>query len=102
MWGLAPRDAARSVALAVLNNAQEHQETRLGAPPMRLKRKPDVRDVATVTTTFDLETDELCRGFRVALIAALCPAILDGDGATFDPTEFAQPLRKSGGPSAVG
>ena len=58
--------------------------------------------VATVTTTSTLRRTSLCRGFRVAFIAALCPAILDGDGATFDPTEFAQPLRKSGGPSAVG
>jgi hypothetical protein len=29
-------------------------------------------------------------------------AILDRDGATFDPTEFAQPLRESGDPLTVG
>src|SRR5262249_16088171 len=48
----------------------------------------------------NLEPDELGRGFRVALIAALCPAILNREVATIDPSEFTQPLHKSGGPLA--
>jgi hypothetical protein len=39
------RDAARSVALAILNAEGRPEEGRLGASPMRLKRKADVRDV---------------------------------------------------------
>jgi len=61
MWGLAPRDAAPSVALAVLNNAQEHQETGLGALPMRLKRKPDVRDVHPSRASPEHDRDARCR-----------------------------------------
>ena len=49
----------------------------------------------------DLEPDELGRAFRVALIAALCPAILNREVATVDPTEFAEPLNKSGNPWAL-
>ena len=49
----------------------------------------------------DLEPDELGRDFGVALIAALCPAILNREVATLDPTEFAQPLHKSGNPLAL-
>ena len=41
-----------------------------------------------------LEPDELGRDFGKTLGAALRPAILDSDGATFDPAEFAQPLRE--------
>ena len=46
----------------------------------------------------DLEPDELGRGFCVALIAALCPAILNRKVATVDPSEFTEPLHKSGNP----
>ena len=49
----------------------------------------------------DLETDELGGDLSGALAAALRPAILDRDGATLDPTEFAQSLHKSGGPLAL-
>src|SRR5262249_1597734 len=49
----------------------------------------------------DLEPDELGRVFGVALIAALCPAILNGQVTTVDPTEFAEPQNKSGNPLAV-
>ena len=52
--------------------------------------------VASRDNDIDLESDELGCDFRVALIAALCPAILNRDGATIDPAEFAQPLHKSG------
>ena len=50
----------------------------------------------------DLEPDELGRDLGEALAASLRPAILDRDGATLDPAEFAQPLHKSGGPLAPG
>jgi hypothetical protein len=33
--------------------------------------------------------------------STFCPAILDRDGATFDPAEFAQSLHKCGGPFAL-
>src|ERR1700738_1753829 len=46
----------------------------------------------------DLETDELGRDLEVALAAPLGPAILNRDGATPDPAEFAQALHKSSGP----
>src|SRR5262249_62348140 len=36
----------------------------------------------------NLEPDELGRGFRVALIAALSPALLNREVATIDPSEF--------------
>jgi len=49
----------------------------------------------------DLEPDELGRVFCVALIAALCPAILNREVATVDPSEFAEPLHKSGNPLAL-
>src|SRR5262249_47382698 len=48
-----------------------------------------------------LESDELGRVFCVALAAALCPAILDRQVATVDPSEFAEPLNKSGNPVAL-
>ena len=38
----------------------------------------------------------------IAPAASLRPAILDRDGATLDPAEFAQPLHKSCGPLALG
>ena len=50
----------------------------------------------------DLEPDELGRDLGQTLVAPLCPAILDRDGATFDPAEFAQPLHESGNPMAQG
>src|ERR1700730_1649871 len=37
-----------------------------------------------------------------ALIAALGPAILDRDGASLGPTQFAQPLRNGGNPLSGG
>src|SRR5262245_32514882 len=40
---------------------------------------------------FDLEPDELGRDLCVALVAALCPSILDREVATVDPSEFAPP-----------
>ena len=49
----------------------------------------------------DLEPDKLGRDFGEALDASLRPAILDRDGATLDPAEFAQPLHKSGDPLAL-
>ena len=49
----------------------------------------------------DLEPDELGRDFCVALIAALCPAILNREVATVDPSEFAEPLNKSSNPLAL-
>jgi hypothetical protein len=49
----------------------------------------------------DLEPDELGRNLGEALLAPLGPAILDRDGATLDPTQFAQPLHKSGNPLAL-
>jgi glycine/D-amino acid oxidase-like deaminating enzyme len=49
----------------------------------------------------DLEPDELGRDFGEALAASICPAILDRDGATFEPAEFAQSLHKCGGPFAL-
>ena len=50
----------------------------------------------------DLEPDELGRDLGEALAASLRPAILDRDGATLDPAEFAQPLHKSGDPCGSG
>jgi hypothetical protein len=38
--------------------------------------------------------DELGHHLGEALVASLRPPILDGDGAAFDPTEFAQLLHK--------
>jgi hypothetical protein len=39
--------------------------------------------------------------FCVAFIAALCPAILNREVATVNPSEFAEPPNKSGNPIAV-
>src|SRR5262245_13581630 len=50
----------------------------------------------------DLEPDELRRDLRHVLAAAFRPAILDRDGAAFDPPELAQPLHESGNPSVHG
>src|SRR5262249_50721270 len=46
----------------------------------------------------DLVPDELCRVFCVALIAAFCPAIVNRQVATIDPTKLPEPLIKSGNP----
>src|SRR5262249_24178140 len=45
----------------------------------------------------DLQPDEFGCNLGIALVASLRPAILDCDGATFDPAELAQPLHKGGG-----
>src|SRR5437899_9951998 len=50
----------------------------------------------------DVEPNELGRDLGVALGAALRPAILDRDGATLDPTEFAQACHKSSRPWTKG
>jgi hypothetical protein len=50
----------------------------------------------------NLALDELGRDLGEALAATLCPAILDRDRATIDPTEFAQSLDKGGDPLAMG
>src|SRR5215472_12408875 len=46
----------------------------------------------------DIEPDELGDDLMRAFGASLHPAILDRDGLTLDPTEFAQSLYKGGGP----
>src|SRR5262245_7745182 len=50
----------------------------------------------------NVASDELGRNFSEALAATLRPPILDRDGATLDPAEFAQPLNKDGEPLAMG
>src|SRR5262249_31951652 len=50
----------------------------------------------------NLALDELGRNLSEALAATLRPPILDRDGATLDPAEFAQPLNKDGEPLAMG
>ena len=51
-----------------------------------------------VTTRSTLQVDELGRDLGGALGAGLRPAILDRDGAAFDPAKFMQSLNKSSGP----
>src|SRR6516225_3873707 len=46
----------------------------------------------------DLESDELSGNLAEALGTSLRPTILDRQGATLDPAEFAQSLNKGGGP----
>ena len=58
--------------------------------------------VPPLDNDIDFEPDELGRDFGGPLGATLRPAIFDRDGATFDPTEFAQPLHKSGDPLGLG
>src|SRR5262245_42871613 len=50
----------------------------------------------------DLESDELSGNLAEALGTSLRPTILDRQGATLDPAEFAQSLNKGGGPLALG
>ena len=50
----------------------------------------------------DFEPDVLGRDLGGPLAATLRPVIFDRDGATFDPTEFAQPLHKRGDPLGLG
>ena len=49
----------------------------------------------------DLAPDKLGREVGIALGASLAPAVLDRDGATIDPAEFAQPLHKCVDPCAL-
>jgi hypothetical protein len=46
----------------------------------------------------DFQLDKLGRNLGVTFVASLRPAILDRDGAAFDPTAFAQLLCKGGDP----
>src|SRR6478609_11965289 len=46
----------------------------------------------------NLELDQVGCDFGIAVATALGPASLDRDGATLNPTEFAQSLHKGGGP----
>src|SRR5262249_35100350 len=48
-----------------------------------------------------LEPHELGCNLGIALRASLPPAVLDRDGATLDPAEFAQPLHKCVDPCAL-
>src|SRR5262249_12853575 len=50
----------------------------------------------------NLALDEFGGDLGGALVASLRPSILDCDGATIDPTEFAQPLGEGGVPLALG
>jgi hypothetical protein len=49
-----------------------------------------------------VEPDELGCDLGEVLVSPLRPAILNRDGAAFDPAEFAQPLHKSGNPPVHG
>jgi hypothetical protein len=49
-----------------------------------------------------LAVDELAYDLGRALDTSLCPAVLDRHVAALDPTEFAQPLHKGGGPVSPG
>src|SRR5262249_9440968 len=55
-----------------------------------------------LTNDSNFALDNLSRNLSVAVAAVLRPARLDSDRATLDPTEFAQSMRKSGGPQSVG
>jgi hypothetical protein len=45
-----------------------------------------------------LEPDEFGGDLGDALVASVCPAVLNRYRSTFDPTKFAQSLHKSGSP----
>src|SRR6516162_8911188 len=67
------------------------------SPSLRQYRRCRIRD-----NDSNFELDKLNRNLGVAVAAVLRPARLDRDRATLDPTEFAQSMRKSGGPQSVG
>ena len=50
----------------------------------------------------DIEPNELGREFGKTFASALRISILDGNIATFDPSELAQPLHKGGDPLTFG
>src|SRR5262249_33391321 len=50
----------------------------------------------------DLELDKLGRDFGVKFGTPIGPTIFECDRSALDPTEFAQPLHKGGGPLAPG
>src|ERR1700730_334512 len=58
--------------------------------------------VSTRDNGIDFKADKLSRDLFEAFATSLRPAILDRKVATFNPAEFAQPLRKSGGPWCPG
>src|SRR5262245_63003774 len=60
------------------------------------------RRTSTGENDIDLEPDELSRDLCESLAPSLRPAILDREVATVYPTEFAQPLHKSGSPRSPG
>src|SRR6516162_1550758 len=67
------------------------------SPSLRQYRRCRIRD-----NDSNFKLDKLNRNLGVAVAAVLRPAILNRDRATLDPTEFAQSMRKSGGPQSVG
>src|SRR5262245_57279653 len=58
--------------------------------------------VAAADNNVDIEPDEFSRELGQALGASVCPAILDRDGAPFNPAKFVEPLHKSSGPRCPG
>jgi hypothetical protein len=56
------------------------------------------------TREYDInfEPDEFGCDLGHELAASISPVIVNGDGAAFDPAQFAQPLHKSGHPLALG
>src|SRR5215813_14815064 len=66
----------------------------LAWPPALLKFRRSKDEI-------DVQPNELGGDLGHALSAALCPAILDGDGATLDPTEFVHPIQEGGDPLAL-
>ena len=50
----------------------------------------------------DLKPDKLGRDLGITLGASLGPTIVNDNGAALDPSQFAQPLHKSGQPLALG
>src|SRR5262249_22624866 len=68
------------------------------------RRLLDSRDSGSrrCDNNIDLAPDEFGRDLGDTLLASLRPSIFDCHSASIDPTEFAQPLHKSGGPFALG